>query len=41
MKSTFGECQLLGGILVSWSSKNQNSVATSIAELEYVVAGSC
>ncbi|KAJ9555969.1 hypothetical protein OSB04_010583 [Centaurea solstitialis] len=40
-KSTTGGCQLLGGKLVSWTSKKQNSVSTSTAEAEYVVAGSC
>ncbi|KAI3685467.1 hypothetical protein L6452_34711 [Arctium lappa] len=40
-KSTTGSCQLLGGKLVSWSSKKQNSVSTSTAEAEYVAAGSC
>ena len=40
-KSTSGGCQLLGGKLVSWTSKNQNSVSTSTAEAEYVAAGSC
>jgi hypothetical protein len=40
-KSTSGTCQLLGMSLVSWSSKKQNSVALSTAEVEYVTAGSC
>ena len=40
-KSTSGGCQLLGGKLVSWSSKKHNSVSTSTAEAEYVAAGSC
>ncbi|KAJ9542522.1 hypothetical protein OSB04_029028 [Centaurea solstitialis] len=40
-KSTTGSCQLLGGKLVSWSSKKQHSVSTSTAEAEYVAAGSC
>ncbi|KAJ9542282.1 hypothetical protein OSB04_028788 [Centaurea solstitialis] len=40
-KSTTGGCQLLGGKLVSWTSKKQNSVSTSTAEAEYVAAGSC
>jgi hypothetical protein len=39
-KSTSGTCQFLGRSLVSWSSKKQNSVALSMAEAEYVVAGS-
>ncbi|KAI3681234.1 hypothetical protein L6452_36023 [Arctium lappa] len=39
-KSTTGGCQLLGGKLVSWTSKKQNSVSTSTAEAEYVAAGS-
>ncbi|KAJ9547488.1 hypothetical protein OSB04_020031 [Centaurea solstitialis] len=37
----FCGCQLLGGKLVSWTSKKQNSMSTSTAEAEYVVAGSC
>ncbi|KAJ9552589.1 hypothetical protein OSB04_016634 [Centaurea solstitialis] len=34
-------CHLLGGKLVSWTSKKQNSVSTSTDEAEYVAAGSC
>jgi hypothetical protein len=40
-KSTSGECQLLGRSLVSWTSKKQNSVALSTAEVEYIAAGAC
>jgi hypothetical protein len=40
-KSTSGTCQFLGGRLVSWFSKKQNSVSTSTAEAEYISAGSC
>ncbi|KAJ9542031.1 hypothetical protein OSB04_028537 [Centaurea solstitialis] len=40
-KRTTGGCQLLGGKMVSWTSKKQNSVSTSTAEAEYVAAGSC
>ncbi|KAJ9535340.1 hypothetical protein OSB04_un001549 [Centaurea solstitialis] len=40
-KSTTGGCHLLGGKLVSWNSKKQNSVSTSTAEAEYVAAGIC
>ncbi|CAH9114878.1 unnamed protein product [Cuscuta europaea] len=40
-KSTSGHCQLLGGRLVSWFSKKQNSISTSTAEAEYIAAGSC
>ncbi|KAJ9547262.1 hypothetical protein OSB04_019805 [Centaurea solstitialis] len=39
-KSTTGGCHLLGGKLLSWTSKKQNFVSTSTAEAEYVVAGS-
>ncbi|KAK6151021.1 hypothetical protein DH2020_015953 [Rehmannia glutinosa] len=39
-KSTSGTCQMLGIRLVSWFSKKQNSIATSTAEAEYIVAGS-
>ncbi|GJU56619.1 hypothetical protein Tco_1230333 [Tanacetum coccineum] len=40
-KSTSGSCQLLGGKLVCWSAKKQQSVAMSSAEAEYVVADGC
>ncbi|KAJ9557387.1 hypothetical protein OSB04_012001 [Centaurea solstitialis] len=40
-KSTTGGCQLLGGKLVSWTSKKQNSVSTSTTEAEYVAAVIC
>jgi hypothetical protein len=40
-KSTSGTCQFLGRSLVSWAPKKQNSVALSIAEAEYIVAGHC
>jgi len=40
-KSTSGTCQFIGSALVSWHSKKQNSVALSIAEAEYISAGSC
>jgi hypothetical protein len=40
-KSTPGCCQFLGRSLVSWSSKKQNSVALSTAEVEYISAGNC
>ncbi|KAJ9547066.1 hypothetical protein OSB04_019609 [Centaurea solstitialis] len=40
-KSTTGGCQLLGGKLVSWTSKKQNSMSTSTTEAEYVAAGIC
>ena len=32
---------MLGRSLVSWSSKKQNSVALSTAEVEYIAAGAC
>jgi hypothetical protein len=41
MKCTSRICQLLGRSIVPWSSKKQNSVALSMAEAEYVTAGSC
>ena len=39
-KSTSGSCQILGGKLVCWSAKKQQSVAMSSAEAEYVAAAS-
>ena len=38
-KSTSGTCYFLGHLLVSWHSKKQNSVALSMVETEYIVAG--
>jgi hypothetical protein len=40
-KSTSGTCQFLGRSLVSWASKEQNSVALSTAKAEYIAAGQC
>ncbi|GKV17211.1 hypothetical protein SLEP1_g27745 [Rubroshorea leprosula] len=40
-KSTSGTCQILGGALVSWFSKKQNSIALSTTEAKYIAAGSC
>jgi hypothetical protein len=40
-KSTSGGCHLLGRSLVSWTSKKQNTVALSTAEVEYIAAGAC
>jgi len=40
-KSTSGSCQILGGKLVCWSAKKQQSVVMSSAEAEYVAAASC
>ncbi|KAK6125616.1 hypothetical protein DH2020_040637 [Rehmannia glutinosa] len=40
-KSTSGTCEMLGNRLVSWCSKKQNSIATSKAEAEYIVACNC
>ncbi|GKE11673.1 retrovirus-related pol polyprotein from transposon TNT 1-94 [Tanacetum coccineum] len=40
-KSTSGACQILGGKLVCWSAKKQQSVAMSLAKAEYVAAAKC
>ncbi|KAK8631507.1 hypothetical protein V6N13_028292 [Hibiscus sabdariffa] len=40
-KSTFGTCQFLGNMFISWFSKKQNSVALSTTEAEYISAVSC
>ncbi|GKB38936.1 retrovirus-related pol polyprotein from transposon TNT 1-94 [Tanacetum coccineum] len=40
-KSRSGACQLLGGKLVCWSAKNQQSLAMSSAKDEYVAATGC
>ena len=40
-KSTSGGYQFLGGCLVSWQTKKQQSVAISTAEAEYTAAAMC
>ncbi|GKE15717.1 hypothetical protein Tco_1423294 [Tanacetum coccineum] len=40
-KSTSGACLLLGGKLMCWSAKKQQSIAMSSAEAEYVAAAGC
>ncbi|GKF44054.1 hypothetical protein Tco_0130606, partial [Tanacetum coccineum] len=40
-KSTLGAYQILGGKLVCWSAKKQQSVAMSSAEVEYVATTGC
>ncbi|GKC11750.1 retrovirus-related pol polyprotein from transposon TNT 1-94, partial [Tanacetum coccineum] len=40
-KSTSDACQILGGRLVCWSAKKQQSVAMSLAKAEYVAAARC
>ncbi|GJW10239.1 hypothetical protein Tco_1576066 [Tanacetum coccineum] len=37
-KITLGTCQLLGGKLMCWSAKKEQSVAMSLAETEYIAA---
>ena len=40
-KSTLGGCFYLGNNLVSWMSKNQNSVSLSMVVAEYIAGASC
>ncbi|GKE51485.1 hypothetical protein Tco_1486641, partial [Tanacetum coccineum] len=40
-KSTTGDCQFLGSMLISWQCKNQTLVANSTTEAEYIVASHC
>nr|GEZ73560.1 copia protein [Tanacetum cinerariifolium] len=40
-KSTSGSAQFLGDILVSWSSKKQQSTAISTTEAEYIAMSGC
>ncbi|KAI5654048.1 hypothetical protein M9H77_31235 [Catharanthus roseus] len=40
-KSTSGNCQFLGGCLVSWYSKKQSCMSLSTAEAEYIATGCC
>ncbi|GJV58362.1 retrovirus-related pol polyprotein from transposon TNT 1-94 [Tanacetum coccineum] len=40
-KSTLGACYLLGGKLVCWSDKKQQSIVMSSAEAEYVATAGC
>ena len=40
-KSTFGTCQFLGNMLISWFFKKQHSVVLSTIEAQYIATGSC
>jgi hypothetical protein len=40
-KSNFGGCFCVGTNLVAWLSRKQSSISLSIAEAEYIAAGSC
>ncbi|GJT43593.1 hypothetical protein Tco_0952308 [Tanacetum coccineum] len=41
VKRIFRDCQILGGKLVCWSAKKQNSVAMSSAKAEYAATDGC
>ena len=40
-KSTFGTCQFLGNMLISWFFKKQHSVVLSTIEAQYIATDSC
>ncbi|GKA89930.1 retrovirus-related pol polyprotein from transposon TNT 1-94, partial [Tanacetum coccineum] len=40
-KSTSSTCQILGGKIVCWSAKKQQSMAMSLSKAEYVAAAGC
>ena len=40
-KSTSGCCCFVGKALITWSSKNQNTISFSIAKAKYVFAANC
>ena len=40
-KSTRGSCVFIGGCLISWNSKKQNSIALSTIEAEYTASVFC
>nr|XP_027186137.1 uncharacterized protein LOC113784174 [Cicer arietinum] len=40
-KNTSGACQLLAETLISWSCRNQNTIAVSTTEVENVSAANC
>jgi hypothetical protein len=40
-KNSIGGCFYVGDNLTAWMNKKQNSISLSIAEVEYIVVGSC
>ena len=40
-KSTSGQCEFLGGSIVSWFSKKQTTVSVSSTEAKYIATASC